>query len=216
MDRRSCFLVKVIVTTLYMLWYDEGVKRLWLYYLYLIVIWGAFRYFVDLPEVIEELWFKPVLWLVPLFWWNLALKENVEMFGKKWGRSLFLGSIVSIAYFVVLNQGSWSSFSVDWNVIGVVLVTAMVEEMTFSGFVAGYLERVQKGRWINYLIVGLMVAVIRLPILVFVHGATNKEIIGVMLIAFASGVINAWIRIRSGNVAGSILARLGMNLAALG
>ncbi|HOX96516.1 MAG TPA: hypothetical protein PLI45_04005 [Candidatus Woesebacteria bacterium] len=199
-----------------MLWYDEGVKRLWLYYLYLIVIWGAFRYFVDLPEVIEELWFKPVLWLVPLFWWNLALKENVEMFGKKWGRSLFLGSIVSIAYFVVLNQGSWSSFSVDWNVIGVVLVTAMVEEMTFSGFVAGYLERVQKGRWINYLIVGLMVAVIRLPILVFVHGATNKEIIGVMLIAFASGVINAWIRIRSGNVAGSILARLGMNLAALG
>ena len=96
------------------------------------------------------------------------------------------------------------------------MATAVVEELTFSGFVAGYLEKIRKGKIVNYLMVGLMVAVIRLPILFFVYAATGKEILGVMLLAMASGMINSWIRVKSGNVTGSILARIGMSLAAIG
>jgi hypothetical protein len=171
---------------------------------------------VRLPEVIEELWFKPVLWLVPLFWWNLALKEKIVMFGKKWGMSLILGAVVGVVYFLILKFRGIGSFRVDPNLIGVALATAVTEELTFSGFVAGYLEKMQKGKWLNFLIVGGMAAVIRLPILLFVYQATGVEVTGVLLVALASGMINAWIRVRSGNVAGSVLARLGMNLAALG
>jgi hypothetical protein len=171
---------------------------------------------VRLPEVIEELWFKPVLWLVPLFWWNLALKEKIVMFGKKWGESLILGVLVGVAYYLILKYKSLTGFQPDINLMGVALATAVTEELTFSGFVAGYLEKLRKGKLTNLLIVGLMTAIIRLPILLFVFQATGKEMGGVLLVAFASGAINAWIRIRSGNVAGSVLARLGMNLAALG
>ena len=205
-----------MVTTLYMLWYDGEVKRLWYYYMYLLLVWGSFRFFVRLPEVIEELWFKPVLWLVPLFWWNMALKEKVSMFGKKWGETLVLGSMVGLFYFFILKFRTLGTFQVSTDLIGVALATAVTEELTFSGFVAGFLEKIRKGRWQNYLAVGLMVAVIRLPILCFVYRADSIEILGVLLVAMASGVINAWIRVRTGNVGGSILARLGMNLAALG
>lgn len=169
-----------------------------------------------LPEVIEELWFKPVLWLVPLFWWNLALKEKIVMFGKKWFETLALGSIVGVLYFVILRYNSFMSIHIDANLLGVVLATAMTEELTFSGFIAGYLEKVKRGRWFNLIIVGLMASLIRLPILLFVYQASGNELLGVMLVALASGVINAWIRVKTGNVAGSIVARLGMNLAALG
>ena len=191
-------------------------KRLWYYYIYLVLIWGSFRYFIRLPEVIEELWFKPVLWLVPLFWWNLALKEKIVMFGKKWGESLLLGLLVGTFYFLLLKFKNLGSIELDVNLVGVAMATAVTEELVFSGFVAGYLEKVRKGRMFNLIIVGLMTAVIRLPILIFVYQATGGEILGVVLVALASGVINAWIRVKSGNVFGSILARWLMNMAALG
>jgi membrane protease YdiL (CAAX protease family) len=192
------------------------VKRLWYYYIYLIIVWGSFRYFVRLPEVIEELWFKPLLWLVPLFWWNLALKEKIEMFSKKWAETLALGLFVGAFYFLLMRLNKGFAFQIDVNLIGVALATAVTEEMTFSGFVAGYLDRMRKGKMFNLIIVGLMTAVIRLPILLFVYMASGGEILGVMLVAFASGLINAWIRLKSGNVSGSILARWIVNLAALG
>ena len=179
-------------------------------------MWGSFRYFIRLPEVIEELWFKPALWLVPLFWWNLALKEKVVMFGKRWVTSLVLGLVVGMVYFLLLKYKNLGGFQFDLNLIGVALATAVTEELTFSGFVAGYLEKIRKGKILNLVIVGLMTAVIRLPILFFVYKATGGEILGVLLVALASGVINSWIRVRSGNVTGSVLARLGMNLAAMG
>lgn len=192
-------------------------KRLWYFYLYLILVWGSFRYFIRLPEVIEELWFKPILWLVPIFWWNLSLrKEKVLFFGKKWGESLLLGILFAGIYFVLLRYKDWSSVQFDSNLLGVALATAVTEEMTFSGFVAGYLAKRQSNRWLNLIIVGLMTAVIRLPILLFVYQAGLLEVVGVILVAMTSGVINAWIRLRSGNVTGSILARWSMNLATLG
>ena len=169
-----------------------------------------------LPEVIEELWFKPVLWLVPLFWWNLSFKEKIVMFGKKWGWSLLMGLGVGMVYFLILKLRNLGAFQMNWNLVGVALATAVTEELVFSGFVAGYLEKISKGKWVNLVIVGLMTAVIRLPILLFVYRIGGKEILGVILVALASGVVNAWIRVKSGNVAGSVLARLGLNLAALG
>jgi hypothetical protein len=199
-----------------MLWYDEEVKRLWYYYIYLILVWGSFRYFIRLPEVIEELWFKPVIWLVPLFWWNLALKEKIVMFGKKWGESLIFGVLVGAVYFLILKFRNIGVFRFDINLVGIALATAVTEELTFSGFVAGYLQKIRKGKLFNLVIVGLMTAIIRLPILLFVYQASGSEVLGVLLVALASGVINAWIRVKTGNVAGSVLARLGMNLAALG
>jgi len=138
------------------------------------------------------------------------------MFGKKWGTSLLLGLVVGTIYFLLLKYKNLGGFQFEFNLIGVALATAVTEELAFSGFVAGYLEKICKGKVLNLVIVGLMAAVIRLPILFFVYKATGGEILGVLLVALASGVINAWIRVRSGNVAGSVLARLGMNLAALG
>ena len=98
----------------------------------------------------------------------------------------------------------------------IALATAITEEMVFSGFVAGYLEKIQKGKWINWLIISLMVMAVRLPILWFVYRLGFRESLGVILFAGASGVMNAWVRVKTGNVTGSILARTGINMAVLG
>ena len=182
----------------------------------MLLVWGSFRYFIQLPDVIEELWFKPILWLTPLFWWNLALKKKIEMFGNKWVETSLWGLGMALVYWLVVRRLNVGLPSVSWEIIGICVATAITEEMTFSGFVMGYLERFRKGNFMNAILVGLMAGVIRLPIVLFVYKLSPMAVIGVLLLAGASTMLNSWIRQRTGNVAGSIIARVGLNLALLG
>lgn len=138
------------------------------------------------------------------------------MFGKKWGYSIFLGLAVGVVYFILIKRFVLQIPSWNLDVVGVALATAITEELTFSGFVAGYFEKTCKSKLMNLLIVGVMVAIIRLPILLFIYRLGATDTVGALLFAGAGGGINAWIRVYTGNVSGSILARVGMNLAILG
>ena len=193
-------------------------KRLFYYYFYLFLVWGSFRFFVRLPEVIEELWFKPIIWMTPLFWWSLSFKskDRIKMFEGKMMISSLVGLLIGLAYLLLLKRFNFSNFSINLNLIGIVFATAITEELVFSGFVAGYLEKINKGRWINFLIVGIMTALLRLPILLFVFNPNAMEILGTLLFVAATSAIGAWIRVQTNNVAGSIFARMGIGLAVLG
>ena len=105
-------------------------KRFAYYILYLLVAWGVFRYFVRLPEVIEELWFKPLIWLVPIFWWNWSLRKPVLFFEEVWWKSIGSGAFLGLFYLILF--GGIKNFNFDY--LGVVTATAIVEEMVFSVF----------------------------------------------------------------------------------
>lgn len=181
------------------------------------MIWGSFRYFIHLPDVIEELWFKPMLWLVPIFWWNLALRnKKIEMFGNKWVETCLWGLGMALIYWLVVRRLNFGIPAVTLDVVGIAIATAITEEMTFSGFIMGYLERYAKGEFMNAIITGAMAAVVRLPILIFVYHLAPVAIFGVVLLAWASVMMNSWIRQKTGNVLGSIVARVGLNIALLG
>src|SRR5258706_8653675 len=217
MERRSFLRSRAIVLTLYFLWYDGKVKRLWYYFIYLFLVWGSFRYFVRyLPEAVEELWFKPVIWLVPLCWWNLSLKERVIVFGQKWFLSVTLGLIIAATYFLLFRRFNLTNIQWTWDLAGVGIATAVTEELVFSGFVMGYMEKLKKSRWVSLVTVAVLVMTVRLPILLFVYRLGWKELSGALLLTGATGAINAWIRAETGSAVGSILARMGMNLAILG
>jgi len=190
------------------------VSRLWIYFIYLFLSWGSFRYFVKLPEVVEELWFKPMIWLIPIFWWNLALKKKVVMFENSWVETSSLGLGVSLFYWFVFSQ--FRIPIIGWGMVGVAVATAVVEELTFTGFVSGYLERFARGSEWNLVVTGLMSGIMRLPIATFVYHLSPTATLGVFLLAVSTTMIHSWIRQRTGNVAGGIIARVGLNLAILG
>lgn len=156
--------------------------------------------------------------MVPLFWWSLSFraKDRINMFGEKWLSSIGLGIIVGLIYFVTLRKLNITNMYVTPNLIGVVMATAVTEELVFSGFVAGYLEKINKGKLANLVLVAIMAAVLRLPILLFVFRVDVTQIFGVLLFTLATAGINAWIRINTNNVLGSIIARMGVGLALLG
>lgn len=194
-------------------------KRFGIYYLYLVGFWITFRYAVRLPEVIVELWFKPVIWLVPLFWWNLSMGKNrVVMFGKRWVETLTWGVGLGLGYWLIIvglgNLGSLEKMGITAALLA--FATAVVEELTFSGFVAGYLEREKWGEWQTALLVGFLVLGVRLPLLLFAYNLSGVMLGAILLIGGVSATIHAFIRLRTGNVLGSIVARTMFNILILG
>lgn len=192
-------------------------KRLFYYFLYLFVVWGSFRYFVRLPDVIEELWFKPVIWLTPLFWWSLSFRgaNRIKMFEGNIFFSFLLGLGVGLFYFAMLRSFDFSDMVFTSSVVAIVIATAVTEEMTFSGFVVEYLSKTKNSRWLNLLIVSVASAILRLPILVFMYKVGVLEIFGVTMFVAGSAMINAWIRVYTKNVLGSVVARVAIGLATL-
>jgi len=186
------------------------VKRFCFYLLYLLIAWGSIRYFIALPEVVEELWFKPLVWLTPLVIWNVNQQKPIFLFGGSWWRSVLLGVLVGIFYFVLLS--GWKSVALlNMDLMGVMLATAIVEETVFSGFLTKYLSKYLSLQWV-LIVVGFSVGLSRLPILIFVYELPAVELFAVLIFVISTGIVHAWIRMRSNNVLGSIVARFVLGL----
>ena len=138
------------------------------------------------------------------------------MFEDKWLETVTWGLGLAIAYWLVIRRFNLGLPEVSWQLVGVALATAITEELVFCGFITGYLEQMVKNNMTTNILVGLMAAFLRLPILFFVYKVDTWASVGVFVLVFASTGLNSWIRQRTGNVTGSVLARWGLNLAMLG
>jgi len=186
------------------------------YVVYLLLIWGSFRYWISLPEVIEELWFKPVIWLMPWLWWYLAKKGKPELFEGKLGRAIIWGLLVGGIYFLtvfLLRRDLRIGWSID--IFGLSLVTAMVEETTMSGLFLGLWDE-EWGKKVGHLLgVMILVVLVHLPINIFVYKLAGVDLLGQVLLLGSVAGLNGWLRRKSGNVISPILARWGLMLAVL-
>lgn len=193
----------------------KNLRRLVIYYLYLFVAWGLFRYFVRLPEVVTELWFKPMIWLVPLYWWHLSLKGEPKLFvGKTWP-ALGWGVSGGLIYFVALRLLTNNGFSLDLNRIGIAGVTAVVEELTFAGVMLSILVKETKKEGQSLAITALAFAAMHLSRQIFVFALNPSLLVGAFSLTFFVGLINGYLRLRSNNVLSAIMAHFFFLLLAL-
>lgn len=189
-------------------------KKLLYYVLYLVVVWGAFRFLFDFSAVVEELWFKPVIWLVPIFWWNESLHKRVGFFDGVLVNSVFFGLVLGMFYVAIV--GKWSLLSnFNFDLFGVAMVTAVVEELALTGFVLKYLLNNNYTENVSVFVTGLVTATLRLPILFFDLRLNPKELFFVCVFVFATAVLGGLVRAKTNNVSGSIVARFILNLTTL-
>ena len=187
---------------------SKNLRRLVFYYIFVFVAWTIFRYFSRLPEVIEELWFKPVLWLVPLFWWQISDGEHrISLFKGDISRTLFWGLGIGLAYYSVVKlvtRSSW--FELDFDRFGIGLTIAVVEQVTFAGIALPRLMREFKKEGVSLFLMALMFSLIRLPINVFVFKLPLLTLLGAFLLAFFVGLVNGFARLRAKNTLAPVMA----------
>jgi len=122
-----------------------SLRRLVGYYCYLLLVWGFFRLLVKFPDLIEELWLKPLIWLLPLLWIWVGEKKRIRFFSGSMKTALVWGFGLGVLYTLVAlaagvgKYGSLSEMKVGgdlegWvDVVGIGLATAITEELVFSG-----------------------------------------------------------------------------------
>lgn len=193
----------------------RGLTTWFYYYVYLGVFWSLFRYLVRLPEVIEELWFKPVIWLVPLLFLMISKKTKFEIFGKNSLSSILVGLLVGGFYFLLFRLRLGGGFVITGDAIGVAFVTATVEQLAFAGVSLPFLVKESNSELGGLVVTALGFALLRIPINIFVRGLAINDLFMVVLLGFGVQMVNGYLRLKLKNTWGAIGAHFGLILAGL-
>jgi len=186
---------------------------------YLLIVWGFYRFLFELPEPVTELFVKPVLWLVPLF---IILRRERASF-KDLGfttENLFtavyfalsLGAFFAVEGLIVnilkhggLNFGS--AIGENTFIVALLLstVTAVVEEVTFRGYLFGRAWKILGNEWIANLLIGIGWTFVHMPVAIFVWQLGAGELFGFSLITLSFGVGAGFVYAKTKNILSPIL-----------
>ena len=102
---------------------------------------------------------------------------------------------------LVIGQESW------WgDIVGLGLVTAISEEMVFSGYIFMNVWRLLRKLWLAMLVTALMAALIHVPIAVFVLNYSMVQLAGYLLLVVLVSIGNTWVMSKSKNVLAPIMS----------
>lgn len=196
-------------------------KRVTLLYVFILLIWGFYRYLFRLPEEIEEIILKPIIWLGPVLFLVWREKKGLKSIG--WSlnnlfKSLYLGIGLGILFafegllthllkyqgfsFVDLQYQTLSALLVA---LGVSLATAISEETAFRGYIFNRLWPLLKNEWAANLITSFGWALVHLPITFFVFHYNFEQMVTFLVLVFVFGIASAFIFARTKTIVASIL-----------
>jgi len=195
------------------------IKNVTVYSVYLVLIWAFYRFLFQLPDNVEELVVKPILWLIPIFW--LTNKEGFKSSSlgitfKNLFPSLYLsiglgtifvaeGLLTNFLKYGYLNFGASIGSQPLLATLGLSFATAISEETAFRGYIFGRLLLTLKSETIANGIQTLLWTAIHIPIAFFVWGYTLPQGIAYLFVTALFGFGSAYIFARTKNVGGSVL-----------
>lgn len=186
---------------------------------YLFIFWGFYRLIFKLPDEVEELFLKPLIWLVPLVFLLKKEKLGISSLGITLKNlfpaiyfSLGLGAIFALEA-IILNFAKYGSFVFAANIgdkfilssIGLSFVTAFSEEISFRGYIFNRVWKALGNEWIANLTTSAVWGLIHIPVAVFVWKLDFSAAIVYLLLTTLFGIGSAFVFARTKNVFGSIL-----------
>lgn len=134
------------------------------------------------------------------------MKKPLDLFGGDSIKAVLYGLTGGLFYFVVLRYVIGNGLSLNLDVVGTALATAVVEEITFSGVILLLLMREFKREGMALALMALGYALVALPVNVFVNQLPSPALVGVFLLAFFVSLTNGFLRLRANNVLAAIVA----------
>jgi membrane protease YdiL (CAAX protease family) len=195
------------------------IKNVTVYSVYLILIWAFYRFLFRLPDQVEELVVKPILWLVPVFWFLKKEGFGISSLGLTFKKlfpaiylSIGLGAIF-VAEGLLTNFLKYGGFYFGANLgsvpfmtsLGLSFVTAFSEETAFRGYIFSRLLIALKNELLANVIQTLLWTAIHIPIVFFVWGYSLSQGIVYLSLTALFGMGSAFIFGRTKNITGSVL-----------
>lgn len=188
------------------------------YAAYLLLFWGFYRLLFKLPDEVEELILKPIVWLVPLFF--ILRKEGLGLsslgltlknFFPAIYFSLGLGAVFAIEA-IILNFAKYGNFVFAANIgnqnllagLGLSFATAISEEIAFRGYLFNRIWFVLKNEWTANLVINIIWCLIHVPVTFFVLKLNLGSAALYLFLTTLFGIGSAFVFARTKNVFSSI------------
>ena len=201
---------------------EVAIKHATILAAYLLIVWGFYRLFFRLPEEIEELIIKPIVWLLPVIY--LVKKEggNLSSVGittKKLFPAIYftlaLGAVFAIEA-VFINFIKHGGFEFAANIgekalltsLGITFVTAFSEEVSFRGYLFNRVWSALDNEWLANITTSIVWALVHVPIAIFVWKLSLTPALIYLFLTALFGVGSAFIFARTRNVFSSIFLHI--------
>lgn len=195
------------------------IKHVTSYSVFLLLVWSFYRFLFQLPDQVEELIVKPLVWLMPIFW--LTAKEELSLTSlgitfKNLFPSIYLSlglGAVFVVEAVLTNFLKYGHLNFAANIgnlplmssLGISFATAFSEEITFRGYIFGRLNIALKDEWAANITSTIIWTMVHIPIAFFVWKLSLAAGILYLVLTAIFGIGSAFIFGRTKNIVGSIL-----------
>src|SRR3989344_2367381 len=153
---------------------EVAIKHITILATYLLIVWGFYRFLFKLPEEIEELLIKPLIWLVPVFYLVKKEKLSLESIGitsKRLFPAIYLSLALGIVFAiegVIINFVKYGGIEFGANLgnnplffaLGLSIATAISEEVTFRGYLFNRVWHVTGREWVSNFLTSVIWALI--------------------------------------------------------
>lgn len=197
---------------------EKVVKRITIYAIFILIVWGFYRVLFKLPDNIEELILKPIIWLTPLLFILRKEKLGINSLGITLKNlfpavylSLGLGAIFAIEA-IFLNFLKYKTFNFGANIgegglmlsLAISFATAFSEEVSFRGYIFNRLWGVLGNEWLANTVTSFIWALIHIPVTIFVWKLTFSAAALYLFLTFLFGMGSAFVFARTKNVFSSV------------
>ena len=186
---------------------------------YLLVVWGFYRFLFKFPDEVEELFIKPIVWLLPVIYLIRKEKVGLASLGIT-TKNLFpavyfalaLGAVFAVEA-IAINFVKYGGLDFGANLgekmlltsLGLSMVTAISEEVSFRGFIFGRIWYALGNEWLANIITSTVWALIHVPVTVFVWNLSLSAALTYLLLTTIFGIGSAFVFARTKNVLSPIL-----------
>lgn len=194
------------------------IKHVTIYTTYLIIFWAFYRFLFQLPDEVEELVIKPIVWLLPILYFIKKEGLNFDSLGftfKNLFSSVYLSlglGAVFVAEGLLTNFLKYGKFNFGANIgteplmlsLGLSFATAFSEETAFRGYIFSRLWSALKNEWTANLVTTILWTAIHIPIAFFVWNLNLGAGIVYLILTAIFGIGSAFIYGKTQNIWGSI------------
>lgn len=197
---------------------EKAVKNITIYAIFILIVWGFYRVLFKLPDNIEELILKPIIWLIPLLFLLKKEKLGISSLGITLKNlfpaiylSLGLGAVFAIEA-IFLNFLKYKTFNFGANIgsgglilpLAVSFATAFSEEVSFRGYIFNRLWGVLGSEWLANVLTSFVWALVHIPVTIFVWKLTFSAAALYLVLTFLFGLGSAFLFARTRNVFSSV------------
>lgn len=197
----------------------ESLKNASLLAAFLLVVWGFYRLIFRLPEEIEELVVKPIVWLLPVFYFLKKESKGISSLGFNF-RNLFPSIYYSLGLgflfifeALLINYLKYGNFNFAANIgdkpffpaLGLSFATAFSEEIAFRGYLFNRVWLALKNEILANLSTSFIWALIHIPVVVFVWKLDFSASVLYLFLTTIFGIGSAFVFARTRNIVSSIL-----------